>query len=106
MDDETTTMRPVRVSGGTRRRRRMRRADPDMRVLRRCRTLMLAITPMWWIMWGVFLASATMPATMRAGIGLIVLAAGLLAPAPPIIRYTRETGKRRGRPASKEWNPT
>lgn len=36
---------------------------------------MLAITPMWWIMWGVFLASATMPATMRAGIGLIVLAA-------------------------------
>jgi carbonic anhydrase/acetyltransferase-like protein (isoleucine patch superfamily) len=27
MDDETTTMRPVRVSGGTRRRRRMRRAD-------------------------------------------------------------------------------
>lgn len=43
---------------------------------------MLAITPMWWIMWGVFLASATMPATMRAGIGLIVLAAGLLAPAP------------------------
>ena len=105
MDDETTTMRPVRVSGGTRRRRRMRRADPDMRVLRRCRTLMLAITPMWWIMWGVFLASATMPASMRAGIGLIVLAAGLLAPAP-IIRYTRETGKRRGRPASKEWNPT
>ena len=98
-------MRPVRVSGGTRRRRRMRRADPDVRVLRRCRTLMLAITPMWWIMWGVFLASATMPATMRAGIGLIVLAAGLLAPAP-IIRYTRETGKRRGRPASKEWNPT
>lgn len=64
---------------------------------------MLAITPMWWIMWGVFLASATMPATMRAGIGLIVLTAGLLA---PIIRYTRETGKRRGRPASKEWNPT
>lgn len=62
---------------------------------------MLAITPMWWIMWGVFLASAT----MRAGIGLIVLTAGLLAPAP-IIRYTRETGKRRGRPASKEWNPT
>lgn len=58
---------------------------------------MLAITPMWWIMWGVFLASATMPATMRAGIGLIVLTAGLLAPAP-IIRYTRETGKRRGRP--------
>ena len=53
---------------------------------------MLAITPMWWIMWGVFLASATMPATMRAGIGLIVLTAGLLAPAP-IIRYTRETGK-------------
>ncbi|WP_373087214.1 hypothetical protein [Bifidobacterium longum] len=105
MDDETTTMRAVRVSGGTRRRRRMRRADPDMRVLRRCRTLMLAITPMWWIMWGVFLASATMPATMRAGIGLIVLTAGLLAPAP-IIRYTRETGKRRGRPASKEWNPT
>ena len=52
---------------------------------------MLAITPMWWIMWGVFLASAT----MRAGIGLIVLAAGLLAPAP-IIRYTREAGKRRG----------
>ena len=103
MDDETTTMRPLRVSGGTRRRRRMRRADPDMRVLRRCRTLMLAITPMWWIMWGVFLASATMPATMRAGIGLIVLTAGLLA---PIIRYTRETGKRRGRPASKEWNPT
>lgn len=43
---------------------------------------MLAITPMWWIMWGVFLASATMPATMRAGIGLIVLTAGLLAPAP------------------------
>lgn len=82
MDDETTTMRLVRVSGGTRRRRRMRRADPDVRVLRRCRTLMLAITPMWWIMWGVFLASATMPATMRAGIGLIVLAAGLLAPAP------------------------
>uniref|UniRef100_UPI00359C3B55 hypothetical protein n=1 Tax=Bifidobacterium longum TaxID=216816 RepID=UPI00359C3B55 len=105
MDDRTTTMRPVRMSGGTRRRRRMRRADPDMRVLRRCRTLMLAITPMWWIMWGVFLASATMPATMRAGIGLIVLTAGLLAPAP-IIRYTRETGKRRGRPASKEWNPT
>lgn len=105
MDDETTTMRPVRMSGGTRRRRRMPRADPDMRVLRRCRTLMLAITPMWWIMWGVFLASATMPATMRAGIGLIVLTAGLLAPAP-IIRYTRETGKRRGRPASKEWNPT
>lgn len=102
MDDETTTMRPVRMSE---RRRRMRRADPDMRVLRRCRTLMLAITPMWWIMWGVFLASATMPATMRAGIGLIVLTAGLLAPAP-IIRYTRETGKRRGRPASKEWNPT
>lgn len=66
---------------------------------------MLAITPMWWIMWGVFLASATMPATMRAGIGLIVLTAGLLAPSP-IIRYTRETGKRRGRPASKEWNPT
>ena len=66
---------------------------------------MLAITPMWWIMWGVFLASATMPATMRAGIGLIVLTADLLAPAP-IIRYTRETGKRRGRPASKEWNPT
>ena len=66
---------------------------------------MLAITPMWWIMWGVFLASATMTATMRAGIGLIVLTAGLLAPAP-IIRYTRETGKRRGRPASKEWNPT
>lgn len=66
---------------------------------------MLAITPMWWIMWGVFLASATMPATMRAGIGLIVLTAALLAPAP-IIRYTRETGKRRGRPASKEWNPT
>ena len=66
---------------------------------------MLAITPMWWIMWGVFLASVTMPATMRAGIGLIVLTAGLLAPAP-IIRYTRETGKRRGRPASKEWNPT
>ena len=91
MDDETTTMRPVRVSGGTRRRRRMRRADPDMRVLRRCRTLMLAITPMWWIMWGVFLASAI----MRAGIGLIVLTAGLLAPAP-IIRYTREAGKRRG----------
>lgn len=57
---------------------------------------MLAITPMWWIMWGVFLASAT----MRAGIGLIVLTAGLLAPAP-IIRYTRKTGKRRGRPASK-----
>lgn len=105
MDDETTTMRPLRVSGGTRRRRRMRRADPDVRVLRRCRILMLAITPMWWIMWGVFLASATMPATMRAGIGLIVLTAGLLAPAP-IIRYTRETGKRRGRPASKEWNPT
>lgn len=101
MDDETTTMRAVRAGGGTRRRRR----DPDMRVLRRCRTLMLAITPMWWIMWGVFLASATMPATMRAGIGLIVLTAGLLAPAP-IIRYTRETGKRRGRPASKEWNPT
>lgn len=69
------------------------------------REVKLAITPMWWIMWGVFLASATMPATMRAGIGLIVLTAGLLAPAP-IIRYTRETGKRRGRPASKEWNPT
>lgn len=93
MDDETRTMRPVRVSGGTRRRRRMRRADPDMRVLRRCRTLMLAITPMWWIMWGVFLASAPMPAIMRAGIGLIALTAGLLA---PIIRYTRKTGKRRG----------
>lgn len=95
MDDETRTMRPVRVSGGTRRRRRMRRADPDIRVLRRCRTLMLAITPMWWIMWGVFLASAPMPAIMRAGIGLIALTAGLLAPAP-IIRYTRKTGKRRG----------
>lgn len=95
MDDETRTMRPVRVSGGTRRRRRMRRADPDMRVLRRCRTLMLAITPMWWIMWGVFLAITPIPRPMGIGIGLIVLTAGLLAPAP-IIRYTRETGKRRG----------
>lgn len=56
---------------------------------------MLAITPMWWIMWGVFLASAPMPAIMRAGIGLIALTAGPLAPAP-IIRYTRKTGKRRG----------
>ena len=98
-------MRPVRAGGGTRRRRRMRRADPDVRVLRRCRILMLAITPMWWIMWGVFLASAPIPRPMGIGIGLIVLTAGLLAPAP-IIRYTRETGKRRGRPASKEWNPT
>lgn len=97
MDDETTTMRPVRVSGGTRRRRRMRRTDPDMRVLRRCRTLMLAITPMWWIMWGVFLAITPIPRPMGIGIGLIVLTAGLLAPAP-IIRYTREAGKRSGRP--------
>lgn len=56
---------------------------------------MLAITPMWWIMWGVFLASAPIPRPMGIGIGLIVLAAGLLAPAP-IIRYTREAGKRRG----------
>ncbi len=56
---------------------------------------MLAITPMWWIMWGVFLASAPIPRPMGIGIGLIVLTAGLLAPAP-IIRYTREAGKRRG----------
>ena len=84
MDDRTKTMRPVRASGGTRRRRRMRRADPDVRVLRRCRILMLAITPI--------------PRPMGIGIGLIVLTAGLLAPAP-IIRYTREAGKRRGRPA-------
>lgn len=69
------------------------------------REVKLAITPMWWIMWGVFLASAPIPRPMGIGIGLIVLTAGLLAPAP-IIRYTRETGKRRGRPASKEWNPT
>lgn len=95
MDDRTRTLRPVRVSGGTRRRRRMRRADPDVRVLRRCRTLMLAITPMWWIMWGVFLAITPIPRPMGIGIGLIVLTAGLLAPAP-IIRYTREAGKRRG----------
>lgn len=95
MDDRTMTLRPVRAGGGTRRRRRMRRADPDVRVLRRCRTLMLAITPMWWIMWGVFLASAPIPRPMGIGIGLIVLTAGLLAPAP-IIRYTREAGKRRG----------
>ena len=57
---------------------------------------MLAITPMWWIMWGVFLAITPIPRPMGIGIGLIVLTAGLLAPAPPIIRYTRETGKRRG----------
>lgn len=59
---------------------------------------MLAITPMWWIMWGVFLAITPIPRPMGIGIGLIVLAAGLLAPRPPIIRYTREAGKRRGRP--------
>lgn len=58
---------------------------------------MLAITPMWWIMWGVFLAITPIPRPMGIGIGLIVLTAGLLAPAP-IIRYTREAGKRRGRP--------
>lgn len=60
---------------------------------------MLAITPMWWIMWGVFLASATMPATMRAGIGLIVLAAGLLAPGPP----SSDTRGKRERGADGRW---
>lgn len=56
---------------------------------------MFAITPMWWIMWGVFLAITPIPRPMGIGIGLIVLTAGLLAPAP-IIRYTREAGKRSG----------
>lgn len=29
---------------------------------------MLAITPMWWIMWGVFLASAPIPRSMGIGV--------------------------------------
>lgn len=60
---------------------------------------MLAITPMWWIMWGVFLAITPIPRPMGIGIGLIVLTAGLLAPAPP----SSDTRGKRERGADGRW---